>query len=117
MRNGSRVRREIGTLAGLLLLCIALWIATPYFGTTSNLVNVIQQSTIIGIVAAGMTFVIITGGIDLSVGSIVGFTAYMVGTLLSQNNEIHPVAVVLMAITVVSILLVERLRLRRGGWF
>lgn len=75
------MRREIGTLAGLLLLCIALWIATPYFGTTSNLVNVIQQSTIIGIIAVGMTFVIITGGIDLSVGSIVALSGIVFGTL------------------------------------
>jgi ribose transport system permease protein len=79
------VRREIGTLAGLLILCIALWIATPFFGTASNLVNVVQQSTIIGIIAAGMTFVIITGGIDLSVGSIVALAGIVFGTLAHAN--------------------------------
>jgi len=85
VRGGRGVRREIGTLAGLLILCIALWIATPFFGTASNLVNVVQQSTIIGIIAVGMTFVIITGGIDLSVGSIVALAGIVFGTLVHAN--------------------------------
>jgi ribose transport system permease protein len=85
MRDGRGVRREIGTLAGLLVLCVALWIATPHFGTASNLINVVQQSTIIGIIAAGMTFVIITGGIDLSVGSIVALAGIVFGTLAHAN--------------------------------
>jgi ribose/xylose/arabinose/galactoside ABC-type transport system permease subunit len=64
-------RRETGTLAGLLLLCLVLWIATPYFATLDNLRNVAEQSTVIGTLAVGMTFVILAGGIDLSVGSVV----------------------------------------------
>jgi ribose transport system permease protein len=71
----------MGTLAGLVILCVALWIATPHFATVSNLVNVVQQSTIIGVIAVGMTFVIITGGIDLSVGSIVALAGITFGTL------------------------------------
>jgi ribose transport system permease protein len=78
-------RREMGTLAGLLILCIALWIATPHFATVSNLVNVVQQSTIIGVIAVGMTFVILTGGIDLSVGSIVAFTGIVFGTMVQSG--------------------------------
>ncbi len=74
--------RELGTVAGLLALCLALWIATPHFATVSNLVNVVEQSAIIGIVAAGMTFVILTGGIDLSVGSIVALSGIALGTLV-----------------------------------
>jgi ribose transport system permease protein len=72
--------REVGTLAGLLALCVALWAATPHFATVSNLVNVVEQSAIIGIVAVGMTFVILTGGIDLSVGSIVALSGVALGT-------------------------------------
>lgn len=72
--------REVGTLAGLLALCAALWAATPHFATPSNLVNVVEQSAIIGIVAVGMTFVILTGGIDLSVGSIVALSGVALGT-------------------------------------
>ncbi len=68
-----RYGRSLGPLAGLLLLCIALWIATPHFLTWNNLANVLQQSTINAILALGMTFVILTAGIDLSVGSVLAF--------------------------------------------
>ena len=71
--------RELGTLAGLLALCVALWAATPHFATVSNLVNVLEQSAIIGLVSVGMTFVILTGGIDLSVGSIVALAGIVFG--------------------------------------
>lgn len=53
---------------------------------------------VVAIVAVGQTLVILTRNIDLSVGSIVGFTAYVVGTILSRNNDIPPVAVVLLAV-------------------
>ena len=78
-RSGILHAREVGTLAGLLALCVALWAATPHFATVSNLVNVVEQSAIIGIVAVGMTFVILTGGIDLSVGSIVALAGIVLG--------------------------------------
>ena len=73
--------RELGTLAGLAALCLALWAATPHFATVSNLLNVVEQSAIIGIVAVGMTFVIVSGGIDLSVGSIVALSGVVFGLL------------------------------------
>ncbi len=83
--------REFGTLLGLLVLCAALWIATPHFLTASNLINVVEQSTIIGIIAVGMTFVIITAGIDLSVGSLVALSGIAFGTAVQQGVPI-PVA-------------------------
>ena len=60
--------------SGLLALCVVLWILTPHFLTVSNLLNVLEQSAINAIVAAGMTFVIISGGIDLSVGSVLALS-------------------------------------------
>jgi ribose transport system permease protein len=91
MKNRFHFGRQSGTLAGLLILCLALWIATPHFATSSNLVNVIEQSTIIGVIAAGMTFVILTGGIDLSVGSIVALTGIAFGSAMQAGFAI-PVA-------------------------
>ncbi len=61
--------QELGMVGVLVLLCIFMALFAPYFLTASNLVNVAQQSSINAILAAGMTFVILTGGIDLSVGS------------------------------------------------
>lgn len=64
-----------GALVGLILLCIGLFIATPHFLTVPNLINVGIQSATIAILAFGMTFVIVTAGIDLSVGSIAALGA------------------------------------------
>ena len=84
--------REVGTLGGLLLLCIALWIATPHFMTASNLLNVVEQSTVIGVLAAGMTFVILTGGIDLSVGSLVALSGIVFGVAVRSGAQM-PIAI------------------------
>jgi ribose transport system permease protein len=77
--------RQFGTLIGLVALCGVLWALTPHFLTVSNLLNVAQQTSINAIVAVGMTFVIISGGIDLSVGSIVAVAGVVLGTML-QND-------------------------------
>jgi ribose/xylose/arabinose/galactoside ABC-type transport system permease subunit len=64
-----RLLRDYGSLLGLLLIGAALSLLSDRFLTASNLINVARQVSINAIVAAGMTIVIITGGIDLSVGS------------------------------------------------
>ena len=66
---------EINVLIGLIVLCVGLSIASPYFMTLRNIVNVLRQFSLIAILAIGQALIIITGGIDLSVGSLVGFTA------------------------------------------
>ena len=58
----------------LILLSIILSFASPYFLTRNNLINLVRQISLYAIIASGMTFVILTGGIDLSVGSIVAVT-------------------------------------------
>lgn len=68
-----------GPFIGLVVLCIALFIATPYFLTVNNLLNVLDQVTILGILAVGMTFVIVTAGIDLSVGSVLALSTMVLG--------------------------------------
>ena len=88
----SHYARQFGTLAGLAGLCAVLWILTPHFLTFSNLINVAQQTSINAIIAVGLTFVIISGGIDLSVGSIVAFSGVVMGSLL-QRDLPWPVAV------------------------
>ncbi|MCX6089186.1 MAG: ABC transporter permease [Candidatus Atribacteria bacterium] len=66
---------EINVLLALLVLCIGLSFASPYFLTARNIVNVFRQFSLIAILAVGQALIILTGGIDLSVGSVVGFTA------------------------------------------
>lgn len=86
--------RQLGTLAGLLLLCLILWAATPHFLTVSNVLNVLEQTALNAVVAAGMTFVIISGGIDLSVGSVLALAGIALGLALDSGVP-APVAVVL----------------------
>ena len=86
--------RQLGTLSGLLALVVVLWILTPHFLTVSNLLNVAQQATIIAIIAVGMTFVIITGGIDLSVGSVLAFAGVVMASAL-QSGVSLPLALLI----------------------
>ncbi|HEX2924125.1 MAG TPA: ABC transporter permease [Chloroflexota bacterium] len=87
-RNGALTRsltREFGALTGLVLICIALSIAKPdSFPRADNLINVLMQVSPVAIVAAGMTFIIISGGIDLSVGSVLSFSACVGGYMAAS---------------------------------
>ncbi len=85
--------RQLGTAVGLMVLCLVLTIASPHFLTVSNLLNVAQQTSINAIIAAGMTFVILSAGIDLSVGSIVAFTGVVLGSLVTRGFPL-PVCIV-----------------------
>ncbi len=77
----------------LAILFVALWIASPYFLTAGNLASILRQTAVINIMALGMTVIIIAGGIDLSVGSMIGL-AGVLGTLPMAN---HPVWLAMMA--------------------
>ncbi len=81
----SHYGRQLGTLAGLMAMVIVLWALTPHFLTISNLLNIAEQATIIAIIAVGMTFVIITGGIDLSVGSVLAFSGVVMASMLQHG--------------------------------
>ncbi|MBW7889450.1 MAG: ribose ABC transporter permease [Chitinophagaceae bacterium] len=65
---------KYGILIAFLVICILLSIATPFFFTSQNILIVLRQVSINGILAIGVTFVIITGGIDLSLGSVLALT-------------------------------------------
>ena len=78
--------RDNGTLVALVILALFFTFADEAFFTPRNLTNLARQTTIVGIIAVGMTMVILINGIDLSVGSIVGLAAITV-TLLMQRND------------------------------
>ena len=61
-----------GSLIGLMLLVVVISVLRPRFISAANLRNVIRIASINGLLAIGMTFVILTGGIDLSVGAVMG---------------------------------------------
>ncbi len=76
----------------LVVLCIALTIATPHFLTAINLASVARQTAVINIMALGMTLVIVSGGIDLSVGSILA-VAGLFGTMTIKAGLPIPLAI------------------------
>ena len=74
------------TLLGLLaIMWLALSIETTTFWTANNIANLLRQTAFIAILAIGQTFVIITGGIDLSVGAVEGFISMIVALLLTND--------------------------------
>ncbi|WP_183734198.1 ABC transporter permease [Rhizobium sp. BK275] len=86
----SKLTGATGPLIGLLLLCLFLAFSTDAFLSVRNGLNILDQITVLGIMAVGMTFVILIGGIDLSVGSVLalammvmGWTANIAGLPLS----------------------------------
>ncbi|MEA4875989.1 ABC transporter permease [Anaerorhabdus sp.] len=81
-----------------VLLCLIVFFAfnSKVFLTPTNLINVLRQTAVVGIVAVGMTFVILTGGIDLSIGGVIACSGVICSTLMI--NGVHPVLAVLAAI-------------------
>ncbi|WP_342471309.1 ribose ABC transporter permease [Ureibacillus sp. FSL K6-3587] len=78
---------KLGPLIGLILLIIVVSIMNPSFLTISNIFNVLRQVSISAIIAFGMTFVILTGGIDLSVGSTLALTGAVAASLLAGGTD------------------------------
>ncbi len=87
-KTNSSIGKELGALTALVLLCVIMSISSPHFLSLTNLMNILRQSTLIGIVAAGMTFVIITGGIDLSVGSVLSLASCITAGMI-VNHEMN----------------------------
>jgi ribose transport system permease protein len=94
-RGRFKLTPEIGAFAALVAIGIVLALLSRYFFTLSNFTNLLKQVAIVGIAGVGVTMVIISGGIDLSIGSAVSLIAVLVAGFM-QFNGIHPaVAVVL----------------------
>src|SRR3982074_1268491 len=84
--------REVGTVAALILMLLVIAVFIPEFRQWGNIVNITRNFSFVGIVALGMTLVILTGGIDLSVGSVWGMSAVIVAFLLTHGWSV-PLAI------------------------
>jgi ribose transport system permease protein len=82
--------RETGIFLALILLCVLLAVLTPNFLTVRNLLNIGRQISLLGIMAIGMTFVLISREVDLSVGSIFALTGLATGMLLVSGLPLIP---------------------------
>ncbi len=94
--NFQQFMRKYGIVVIFLAICLLLSIVSPAFATFRNLINVVRQVSIIGIIAMGVTFCIITTGIDLSSGSVLAFCGVIVASL-SQTKVVdsQPVSIMM----------------------
>jgi len=83
------VGSEYAVIALLLLIILIASSVVPYFSTLQNFVNILTRTTVVAIAAIGMTFVLISGGVDLSIGGIVVLCSYFGVETLVQNFGIN----------------------------
>ncbi len=76
---------KLGPLVALILLVILVTILSPGFLSPTNLLNLLRQVSINAVIAFGMTFVILTGGIDLSVGSILALSGAVTASMITSG--------------------------------
>lgn len=86
----TNIIRKMGPLLGLIIMSMALAFLSDRFLTVNNLLNVTRQVSINAIISVGMTLVILTGGIDLSVGSIVAMSGSITAGLMASGQGIVP---------------------------
>ncbi|MDI9485298.1 MAG: ABC transporter permease [Bacillota bacterium] len=86
-RRGSLMKSEskqkLLAFSSLLVMIIVFSIASPNFATFSNFVGILLSTAVVGILATGVTFIIITGGIDLSIGTVMTFCSVIAGVLIT----------------------------------
>src|ERR1700739_2926569 len=91
----SVTRNMFYLLIAYLVMCVYLSVAAPNFLTERNLVNILRQMSMIAIIGVGMTMVIIAAEIDLSVGTMAGFSGVLVAMMTAKWKMALPFAVIL----------------------
>ena len=114
IKTSSGYLSKYGIFIALIVICIMLSIATPYFFTTQNIIIVLRQVSINGILAIGVTFVIIAGGIDLSLGSVLALTGVVAASFAHPGTYALVVPVMLGILTGVIIGAINGLTITLG---
>ncbi len=99
MRNISKFR-EAGLLVFIVILCIFLQLKNPSFLTLENINDLLTNTAILSILAVGMMMVLLTAGIDLSIGSTLALSGMTAALVVSNNPDISPIAAILIGIAV-----------------
>ncbi len=116
MSKLSTIIKKYGTLISLAVLVMIVSIINPTFISTNNALNIFKQITVSGLIAYGMTFVILTGGIDLSVGSTLGLSGIILGLLIKSGvNDVLSIIIILVMGTILGFIngvLVSKMKLQ-----
>ena len=94
-RESLAVLDRLGIWAALALLVAVASVLSPYFFSINNFLNILNQSSVVGITAVGVTLVMITGAVDLSVGSVISLSADICATVMNGNDARIVLAVTL----------------------
>ncbi|WP_170008260.1 ABC transporter permease subunit [Bacillus fonticola] len=92
----ANILQKMGPLLGLILILFVISILSPNFMDADNLLNILRQVSVNALIAFGMTFVILTGGIDLSVGSILALASALTAGMLTAGMD--PILAVLLGL-------------------
>lgn len=90
MLRQSLSKKETGVFLALLIMCVFLSVTNEYFLSTTNILNIGRQISLLGIMAVGMTFVLVSGEIDLSIGSIYALSGLSTGALIVMGWALVP---------------------------
>ncbi|MGM9531084.1 ABC transporter permease [Intestinibacter sp.] len=103
MENNKLINRvqDLGALIALVLLVVVISFISPEFRTVDNFLSLLRQSSINGLIAFGMTCVILTGGIDLSVGSVLALTTAICASLIVNGTPVALAMIIALVIGVV----------------
>ncbi|MFO8042566.1 MAG: ribose ABC transporter permease [Alkalispirochaeta sp.] len=110
----THILKNYGMIIAFVLVCVVMWALTPHFLTPNNLLNVVRQSSIIGVMAVGVTFVILSGGIDLSVGSVMAVSGMIAAGTMQNGGGILVGIVVALGVGIAAGL-VNGLLVTKGG--
>ncbi|MDU5150134.1 ribose ABC transporter permease [uncultured Anaerococcus sp.] len=113
IKKQFKENQNLGTIAALIILIVFVSVLNPAFLQVNNLLNLMRQLIINGFIALGMTFVILTGGIDLSVGSTLAFTSAIFAGLL-QNGMNTGLAIVITLALGLALGLINGLLITKG---
>ena len=87
-RFAKKYSTEITMLIVFIMFFIAMSIVSPQFATKGNIMNVLSQLSVVAIIAIGQTFVIVSGGIDLSVGMIICISGMLSGMYMAKTGNV-----------------------------
>lgn len=89
--------RNYGVIIGFVILCIIISFASPVFLTTRNILNLLRQSAVVGVLSAGMTLIIISGNFDISVGYICGCAGAISAVLINKGYSFWTIVPIVIA--------------------
>lgn len=94
VRRGAAAQQKLLAFASLIVLVVGFSLASPNFFQVSNIMAILQATSVNGVLAIGVTLIIITGGIDLSIGTMMTFCAVMTGVVLTWAGMPLPLGIV-----------------------